>query len=42
VGSALVTKQGRLVGIFTLTDAARFLCRHLRSLFPDRSGNDVA
>lgn len=42
IGSALVTKQGRLVGIFTLTDAARVFCRHLRSLFPDHSGNEVA
>jgi acetoin utilization protein AcuB len=42
IGSALVTKRGRLVGIFTLTDAARLLCRHLRSLFPTRSGDEVA
>ena len=33
IGSALVTKRGRLVGIFTLTDAARLFSRHLRSLF---------
>jgi acetoin utilization protein AcuB len=42
VGSALVTKNGRLVGIFTLTDAARILCRHLRALFPSHSGDDAA
>jgi acetoin utilization protein AcuB len=42
IGSVLVTKNGRLVGIFTLTDAARLFCRHLRSLFPPHSGNDVA
>ena len=42
IGSVLVTKNGRLVGIFTLTDAARLFCRHLRSLFPSRSGDDVA
>lgn len=42
IGSALVTKHGRLVGIFTLTDAARFFCQHLRSLFPSDSGDDVA
>ena len=42
IGSALVTKSGRLVGIFTLTDAARLLSRHLRSLFPCPSGDDVA
>jgi acetoin utilization protein AcuB len=34
IGSALVTKSGRLVGIFTTTDACRVLCRHLRALFP--------
>ena len=42
IGSALVTRQGRLVGIFTLTDAARIFCRHLRSLFPGHSGKEVA
>ena len=42
IGSALVTKHGRLAGIFTLTDAARILCRHLRALFPDPSGEEVA
>ena len=42
IGSALVTKNGRLVGIFTLIDAARLYCRHLRSLFPAHSGDEVA
>jgi acetoin utilization protein AcuB len=42
IGSALFTKNGRLVGIFTLTDAARLYCRHLRSLFPSHSGDEVA
>lgn len=42
IGSALVTKGGRLVGIVTLTDAARLFCQHLRALFPARSGNEVA
>ena len=42
IGSALVTKHGRLVGIFTLTDAARLYRRHLRSLFPSHSGDEVA
>jgi acetoin utilization protein AcuB len=42
IGSALVTKHGRLVGILTLTDAARLFCRHLRSLFPHHSGDDAA
>ena len=42
IGSALVTKNGRLVGIFTLTDAARLFSRLLRSLFPCHSGDEVA
>lgn len=42
IGSALVTKNGRLVGIVTLTDAARLFCKHLRALFPSRSGTEVA
>src|SRR6476659_3702834 len=33
IGSALVTKNGRLVGIFTLTDAARLFGEYLRALF---------
>jgi acetoin utilization protein AcuB len=42
IGSALVTKNGRLVGIFTLTDAARLFGEHLRSLFPSHAGDEVA
>ena len=42
IGSALVTKSGRLAGIFTATDACRIFCQHLRSLFPSRSGDEVA
>jgi acetoin utilization protein AcuB len=42
IGSALVTKHGRLVGIFTLTDSARVFCRHLRAIFPSPQGNDAA
>ena len=42
IGSALVTKHGRLVGIFTATDACRVFCQHLRSIFPKHSGDAVA
>jgi len=42
IGSALVTKDGRLVGIFTLTDATRLFGEYLRSLFPSHPGDDVA
>jgi acetoin utilization protein AcuB len=42
IGSALVTRKGRLVGIFTLMDASRLFREHLRSFFPARLGDEVA
>jgi acetoin utilization protein AcuB len=42
IGSALVTKAGRLVGIFTTVDACRLFCEHLRSLFPTGPGHTAA
>jgi acetoin utilization protein AcuB len=42
IGSALVTKRGRLVGIFTAMDACRLFGQHLRSLFPPSTGDDAA
>jgi acetoin utilization protein AcuB len=42
LGSVLVTKHGRLAGIFTATDACLVYCEHLRKLFPSRSGEGVA
>lgn len=42
IGSSLVTKAGRLVGIFTTVDACRLFCEHLRSLFPTGPGNTAA
>jgi acetoin utilization protein AcuB len=41
IGSALVTRHGRLAGIFTATDACNALARILRELFP-RDGGDAA
>lgn len=41
LGSALVVKNGRLVGIFTSTDACRCFGEYLRSEFPV-GGDDVA
>lgn len=38
VGSALVTKHGKLVGMFTATDACRALARVLRERFPPPPG----
>ena len=37
--SALVVKEGRLVGIFTITDACRSFGKLLRTLFPRGSGD---
>ncbi len=42
IGSALVTRRGKLVGIFTTTDACRVLAESLRSRFGPRGGNDAA
>jgi CBS domain-containing protein len=42
MGSVLVTSHGRLAGIFTMTDACRILCTHLRALIPPRPGHDAA
>jgi acetoin utilization protein AcuB len=42
IGSALVTKKDRLVGIFTAMDACRIYCQHLRSLFPSPPNDEVA
>lgn len=41
LGSALVTRQGRLVGIFTTTDACRLLADLLGGRRPE-GGDDVA
>jgi CBS domain-containing protein len=42
IDSALVVRNQRLVGIFTMTDACRFLGELLGSLFPRGQGDDVA
>jgi CBS domain-containing protein len=39
VGSALVTKHGRLAGIFTATDACRLYGEHLRELSSVHGGS---
>lgn len=41
LGSALVVRQGKVVGIFTTTDALQVLARHLRRDFPE-GGDDAA
>ena len=42
IGSALVTKGDKLVGIFTATDACRQFCDHLRSVHGRGDSDDVA
>lgn len=42
VGAALVTRRGKLVGIFTVTDACRLFADWLRSRFPDPGSDDAA
>jgi CBS domain-containing protein len=42
VGSALVTRGDKLVGIFTTTDACRALARVLQELHPDKGPDEVA
>lgn len=42
IGSALIVKQGKLVGIFTITDACRCFAEYLQAQFPDGGGNEAA
>ena len=43
LGSALVTRKGKLAGIFTVTDACRAFCAFLREPFqPDDNGGRAA
>jgi CBS domain-containing protein len=42
LGSALVTRRGKLVGVFTVTDACQLLADWLRAQFPATDGDDVA
>ncbi len=42
IGSAVVIKQGRLAGIFTVTDACRLYGELLQSLFPSQENQEPA
>lgn len=42
IGSAIVVKDGRLAGIFTSSDACRFLAELLKSRFPGPGADLVA
>lgn len=42
LGSALVTRHDKLVGIFTVTDACQAFAEHLREQFPAPGGDEAA
>lgn len=42
IPAALVVRRGKLVGIFTFTDACRFLAEWLRARFPDPDDDSAA
>jgi len=42
IGLALVMKQGRLAGIFTITDACRSYAKLLQTVYAKGNGNDAA
>lgn len=42
IGSALITKNGKLAGIFTATDACRCLAEYLGARFPTPGGDEAA
>jgi CBS domain-containing protein len=42
LGSALVTRRGKLVGVFTVTDACQLLADWLRASYPATGDDDVA
>lgn len=42
IGSVLVTRDGKLAGLFTVTDACRAFREHLRKQFRPSSGDDAA
>lgn len=42
IGSAIVTRQGRLAGIFTWVDACRCFGEYLRAKEPPANGDDAA
>lgn len=42
IGSAVVTKQGHLAGVFTWVDACRCFGEYLRAKMPSTGGDDAA
>ena len=42
IGSAIVTRQGRLAGIFTWVDVCRCFAEYIRTRFPRGGGDEAA
>ena len=42
IGSALVTRQGRLAGVFTAVDACRSFGEYIEEIFPRPDGDEAA
>lgn len=42
IGSVLVTRRGKLAGVFTATDACHHFCNYLRQQFRPSGGDDAA
>jgi len=42
IGSAIVTRCGKLAGVFTVTDACRHFGEYLRDQFPSGGGDEAA
>ena len=42
IGATVITKHGKLVGVFTYIDACRYFGEYLKAKFPKINGNDAA
>lgn len=42
IGATVITKHGKLVGVFTYIDACRYFGKYLQAKFPKINGNDAA
>ena len=42
IGATVITKHGKLVGVFTYIDACRYFGEYLQARFPKTNGNDAA
>ena len=42
IGSALVTRKGRMAGVLTVTDVCRTFSEYLREFYPDDGGGEAA